>query len=174
MPDEIVDEEYIPRKYEKFYRTNGVPYAFVECPIEMIETAIPEGVKWGEKEPKVEAVKEVKAVKAVKEVKDADGKITTEAKPAKEAVPAKEEIPAVMKKVKEFTIHYTPSLDGTKCVISIAAMQIPYWRQKAVTEADLDEWEAYLDAYGYTMDKWLNASECAILLGTSDYSDEIL
>jgi hypothetical protein len=50
MPtDELPDEEYVPRKYERFYH-NGVIHAFVECDKQMLKTKIPKEAKWGTKD----------------------------------------------------------------------------------------------------------------------------
>lgn len=131
------------RKYDKFYHTNGRLYAFLEMPIEALETLIPEGAKWGSKN----------------EVYDEEGELVS----------------SEQKIVDEFIMHKTVSIDGSKCMILLAAMERPCHRMKGVSESDLDDWAAYGEAvWGKTEADWMNVSEMQELLLTENYAiDEI-
>ena len=73
--------------------------------------------------------------------------------------------------LKDFILG-TPaySLDGTKCIITIAARNGLMYRTMFVTEQDMAVWEQYLTAYGFDSSKWLTTDEFFDLLNSPAYS----
>jgi hypothetical protein len=131
--------EVVTRKYEKFYK-NGVIYAFVETPVEFLQTLIPKEAKWG----------------ITDQVYDDEGKLTS----------------YTQKIVDDFTIGQVKSIDETKVVFALAAMEAPTFRTKAVTEQDIDDWSYYLNYFKITDDQWLNIEEYQTLINSPAYNTE--
>ncbi len=130
----MLDEEVIiPHRYDKFLHTNGVPYAFLELPVAMLEQQMPDYANW--------------AVEAT----DEDGN------------------PTEIKTLGEYTLSKIFSIDGTKVIIALAAMEAETYRTPALTYDDLQDWETWLDTKGYTIDSWLTIAERATLLASEAY-----
>jgi hypothetical protein len=129
------DEPVIPHKYDKFRHTNGVAYAFLEVPIELLNQQMPDYANW-----------------AV--IKDDEGQ------------------PIEIKTLGEYAINVVISVDNTKAVIALAAMQAPVYRTPALTYDDLQDWEDWLDLLGYNINEWLTIAERAALLATNEYGEE--
>jgi hypothetical protein len=64
------------------------------------------------------------------------------------------------------------SIDNTKAVIALAAMQAQVYRTPALTYDDLQDWEDWLDLLGYNINEWLTIAERAALLATNEYGEE--
>lgn len=73
------------------------------------------------------------------------------------------------KTLGEYTLNKQVSLDGTKVIIALAAMQAETYRTPALTYDDLQDWETWLDTKGYTIDNWLTIAERATLLASEAY-----
>ncbi len=73
------------------------------------------------------------------------------------------------KTLGEYTLNKQVSLDGTKVIIALAAMQAETYRTPALTYDDLQDWETWLDTKGYTIDSWLTIAERATLLASEAY-----
>ena len=129
LDDEVVE----PHKYDKFLHTNGVPYAFLELPVAMLEQQMPDYANW-----------------AVEET-DEEG------------------VPTEIKTLGEYTLSKIFSIDGTKVIIALAAMEAETYRTPALTYDDLQDWETWLDTKGYTIDNWLTIAERATLLASEAY-----
>lgn len=81
-------------------------------------------------------------------------------------------ISSEQKIVNEFIIHKVDSLDGSACIIMLAAQQAPAYRYKGVTETDLDDWALYGEAvWNITSEDWLNVEEYRTLISGADYSE---
>jgi hypothetical protein len=128
--DEIVTE---PHKYDEFLHSNGVPYAYLEVPVALLDETIPEGANWSAK--------------------------GTEDEPEQ-------------KTLGEYTLNKHVSLDGTKVIIALAAMQAETYRTPALTYDDLQDWETWFDTKGYTIDSWLTIAERATLFASEVYNND--
>ena len=73
------------------------------------------------------------------------------------------------KTVSEYTLSKQVSLDGTKVIIALAAMEADTYRTFAVTYDDLQDWETWLDTKEYTIDNWLTIAERNTLLASEAY-----
>lgn len=73
------------------------------------------------------------------------------------------------KTVSEYTLNKQVSLDGTKVIIALAAMEADTYRTPAVTYDDLQDWETWLDTKEYTIDNWLTIAERNTLLASEAY-----
>jgi hypothetical protein len=62
------------------------------------------------------------------------------------------------------------SLDGTMCIISIAARHGPMYRSMFVTEQDMMVWDGYLTSYGFPSTAWLDTAQRAELLMSERYN----
>ncbi len=136
-------------QYERFAHPDPfftALYAFVEAPVEMLEIQVPPGAKWG-------------TVVVAPAVVDEEGNEVT---------------PAVtrQKTIGEFAFVHTRSLDGSKVVVMLAAIEAPTYRTHGVNAQDLGEWEYFLTPYGFTRVKWLNIPEMNALLQTAAYRTE--
>jgi hypothetical protein len=63
------------------------------------------------------------------------------------------------------------SLDGTKCIITIAARHGLMYRTLFVTEQDMAVWEQYLSAYGYPQETWLDRDQMLALRNSAAYME---
>ena len=133
----MLDEEVVkPHKYDKFLHSNGVPYAFLELPVAVLEQQMPDYANW--------------AVEAT----DEEGN------------------PTEIKTLSEYTLSKTFSIDKTKVVIALAAMQAETYRTPALTYNDLEDWEGWFDLLGYTIDNWLTIEERNTLLNSEVYNND--
>ncbi len=73
------------------------------------------------------------------------------------------------KTLGEYTLNKQVSLDGTKVIIALAAMQAETYRTPALTYDDLQDWETWLATKGYNIDSWLTIAERANLLASEAY-----
>lgn len=74
------------------------------------------------------------------------------------------------KTVGEYSIQRQTSLDGTKVIIELAAMEAETYRTPALTYDDLQDWESWLDTKGYTIDNWLTMEETLALFASTAYT----
>lgn len=136
---EVAEEEVAPPKYTKFYH-NGQLTAFIEQPAELLDTVIPEGVKWGTKDI----------------IYDVDGDVVS----------------SEQKTVDEFVIWKVYSIDRSKCIIMLAAMEAPTLRQHGVTKSDLDDWDYYLtNMCGIPFSSWMNVDEMRARIASDEYAN---
>ena len=77
--------------------------------------------------------------------------------------------PIEIKTLGEYTIGQVLSIDGTKVVITLAAMQATTYRTPAITYDDMQDWEDWLGLHGYTIDDWLTIAERNTLLASEAY-----
>ena len=77
------------------------------------------------------------------------------------------------KNVGEYTLGKIYSIDNSKVIISLAAMQAETYRAPALTYDDLQDWETWLDTKGYTINNWLTIAERATLLATEAYATDV-
>lgn len=77
--------------------------------------------------------------------------------------------PIEIKTLGEYTIGQVLSIDGTKVVITLAAMQAATYRTPAITYDDMQDWEDWLGLHGYTIDDWLTITERNVLLASEAY-----
>jgi hypothetical protein len=75
------------------------------------------------------------------------------------------------KTIEEFCFQMGKSLDGTKGIVMLAAIEAPSYRQHGVTAEDLMEWKAFLAPYGITEDTWMNIHEMQERMASADYSN---
>ena len=133
----MLDDEVIePHKNDKFLHTNGVPYAFLELPVAMLEQQMPDYANW--------------AVEATDE----------------------EGVPTEIKTLGEYTLSKIFSIDGTKVIIALAAMEAETYRTPALTYDDLQDWEDWFDLLGYTIDSWLTIDQRNTLLNSEEYNND--
>ena len=76
------------------------------------------------------------------------------------------------KTVGEYSIGKIYSINNSKVIISLAAMQAETYRTPALTYNDLQDWETWLDTKGYTIDNWLTIAERATLLNSEVYNND--
>jgi hypothetical protein len=74
------------------------------------------------------------------------------------------------KTIGEFCFIHAYSLDKSKVVVMLAAIEAPTYRNIGVTVQDLADWELFLTAYGFTPDTWMNIEELNTLLQTKEYA----
>lgn len=93
--------------------------AYVEAPVEFLDTPIPAEAKWGLNPNGTSRI------------------------------------------LRNFTLHYVVSLDGTKCMIMLAAKKSDNAtsREKGVTEKDFKEWQQFLTPYGYPSSTWFGSAK---------------
>jgi hypothetical protein len=77
--------------------------------------------------------------------------------------------PIEIKTLGEYTIGQVLSIDGTKVVITLAAMQAATYRTPAITYDDMQDWEDWLGLHGYTIDDWLTIADRNTLLASEAY-----
>lgn len=77
--------------------------------------------------------------------------------------------PIEIKTLGEYTIGQVLSIDETKVVITLAAMQAPTYRTPAITYDDMQDWEDWLGLHGYTIDDWLTIADRNTLLASEAY-----
>jgi len=78
----------------------------------------------------------------------------------------------VQKTLGDYTLGKTFSLDSTKVIIALAAMEALTYRTPAVTYNDLDDWNTWLTGKGYTMADWLTSQQCKERTASADYKEE--
>ena len=76
------------------------------------------------------------------------------------------------KNVGEYTLNKQVSLDGTKVIIALAAMEAETYRTPAVTYDDLQDWETWLDTKSYSINDWLTIAERRTLMASEAYAEE--
>ena len=76
------------------------------------------------------------------------------------------------KTVGEYTLNRQVSLDGTKVIIALAAMEAETYRTPAVTYDDLQDWETWLDTKSYSINDWLTIAERRTLMASEAYAEE--
>ena len=76
------------------------------------------------------------------------------------------------KTVGEYTLNKQVSLDGTKVIIALAAMEAETYRTSAVTYDDLQDWETWLDTKSYSINNWLTIAERKTLMASEAYAEE--
>jgi hypothetical protein len=77
--------------------------------------------------------------------------------------------PIEIKTLGEYTIGQVLSIDETKVVITLAAMQSPNYRTPAITYDDMQDWEDWLGLHKYTIDDWLTIADRNTLLASEAY-----
>lgn len=75
-------------------------------------------------------------------------------------------------KLKDFTLRYWISLDGTKAIVLLAAREFDVGRILPVGLEQIQMWEQYLTPYGYTFDKWLTKSQALDKINGIEYNGE--
>ena len=137
-------------------------YAWIEVPVAMLEIPIPDntGVReaelWGKKnkKPKLEADK----TKEEKQKEKDTGEIAETYD---------------MKTVGEFLFPASISIDGSTALVPLIPQQWPKLRQKAVTEADLASWVAYLSDAGIAFEDWLDVTQYRARVESPMYSTDV-
>ena len=76
------------------------------------------------------------------------------------------------KTVGEYTLNKQVSLDGTKVIIALAAMEAETYRTPALTYDDLQDWETWLDTKSYSINDWLTIAERRTLMASEAYAEE--
>lgn len=76
------------------------------------------------------------------------------------------------KTVGEYSIYQQVSLDGSKVVIALCAMEAPTYRQPILTYDDIQDWETWLNTKGYTIENFLTLTERNTLLESAAYLAE--
>ena len=76
------------------------------------------------------------------------------------------------KTVGEYSILKKVSLDGSKVVIALCAMEAPTYRKPAITYDDVQDWETWLNTKGYTIENFLTIAERNTLLESAAYLAE--
>jgi len=76
------------------------------------------------------------------------------------------------KNVGEYTLNKQVSLDGTKVIIALAAMEAETYRTPALTYDDLQDWETWLDTKSYSINDWLTIAERRTLMASEAYAEE--
>lgn len=76
------------------------------------------------------------------------------------------------KTVGEYTLNKQVSLDGTKVIIALAAMEAETYRTPALTYDDLQDWETWLDTKSYSINDWLTIAESRTLMASEAYAEE--
>jgi len=132
--------------YEEFkHPNNNALYAFIAAPAALLATTVPPGAKWG----------------------------TVETAPAQYDGEGNETVPAAtrQKTIEEFVIKADRSVDGTKAIVLLAAMECPTMRTYGVNEQDLAEWDAFLTPYGlnYESGSWLTLGQYKEKLHSPEY-----
>lgn len=79
------------------------------------------------------------------------------------------------KTMSEFLLHKIYSLDGTKVLVLLSAMQSPVYRIRGVNESDLNDWDLYLTPYNlnYASGAWMTIDEYKVKLNSIEYNEEI-
>lgn len=77
------------------------------------------------------------------------------------------------KTVGEFVLHKVFSLDGSKVLVLLAAMEAPAYRTEGVNERDLAEWAQFMPLYGFPVDAWLDLSQYSDRINSQEYSQNI-
>lgn len=76
------------------------------------------------------------------------------------------------KTVGEYTLNRQTSIDGTKVIIALAAMEADTYRTPAVTYDDLQDWETWLDTKSYSINDWLTMGERETIIASAAYESE--
>jgi len=76
------------------------------------------------------------------------------------------------KTVGEYTLRKFISLDNTKAVIALAAMEAPTYRTPSLTYDDLQDWETWLATKNYNINQFLTISQRNSLLESAAYLTE--
>lgn len=74
--------------------------------------------------------------------------------------------------LRDFTLKYWTSLDGTKAVVLLGAQEYPAGRRMPVGLEQIQMWAQYLSAYGYTPDKWMTKEQALELIGSAAYTED--
>ena len=133
-------------KFDRFkHPTNGALYAFVEAPVQALATPLPVGAKWG----------------------------TIVLEPAEYDEEGNETKPAVtrQKTIGEFVLSVRYSLDDSKVIVVLAAMEAPCYRTNGVNDQDLAEWEAFMTPAGFPVSAWLDLLQYHALVSSPAYSE---
>lgn len=143
-------------------------YVFVEVPVQMLDTVVPEGSRHGTK-----IVERIKADDSGKTVEPANiGRLDRSA--GNETVepvsrePVMERV-SVQKNMREFCNHIVYSVDGKKCMVMLAAKTHPFGRANGITDKDLDDWEAGLLPKSLGRGKWFDVHTYWEKLQGDDY-----
>ena len=72
--------------------------------------------------------------------------------------------------LKGFSLRVDLSLDGTKAIVLLGAMERPTTRKHYVNADDLMDWVGYVGAFGFTIDDILTKEESTALRQSEAYS----
>lgn len=125
---------------------NGVYYAFVEAPVEALQTVVPVGAPYSE-------------VVITPAEYDEDGNETV--------------APVIRQKtIVEYAGFIRYSLDGTKAVVGLTAKQGEYGRINGVNAWDIATWDQFLTPYGFgsAAGQWMTLEQMQARMASADYT----
>lgn len=74
-------------------------------------------------------------------------------------------------KLRDFTLRYWLSLDGTKAIVLLGAREFDVGRMLPVGLPQIQMWESYLTPYGYGFDQWTVKTQLEEKLNSSEYKE---
>jgi hypothetical protein len=134
-----------PNPLDRFMH-NGIAYAWIEVPIEMLLLIVPENT----------GIREAESWGKVLIGEEEDG------------------TPIYRQKtMEEFLLTCHKSLDGKFAIAPLAPMESPTLRTKRVTKADIEAWIPMLANYGIAVEQWLDITQYKQLISSDRYTKEI-
>ena len=149
-------KEITPPKYPQFIHptlNTSTLFAWLEVPIDFMDTEVPESAPY--------STVITKEAPYVEPVFDEEGNDITE-------YPEPE---TRQKLLKEY-VPYKVSLDGTKAVFRLSALDKDTYRARGIKEDGMALWEQFLPAYGYPFDTVMGIEAYEALIRSADYTAE--